>query len=152
MLRFVGICLSLIGIATSQYINTVVFPLRKVYISKMISDEHRGSIYNAMSQFGLTETLNKTDNYIRIEYDGYNGGGTSMVAHSHTDGYFKVYDTIIGINRLLDPVMFQCICLHELGHAAGLGHTSEGIMRPIVNYTQNFCYLSDSDYVNLFNV
>jgi hypothetical protein len=105
-----------------------------------------------MSQFDLTETVNKTDNYIRIEYDGYNGGGTSMVAYSHADGYFKVYDTTIGINRLLDSVMFQCICLHELGHAMGLAHTIEGVMRPIVNYTQNYCYLSDSDYVNLFNV
>ena len=48
MLKFVGICLSLIGIATSQFINTVIFPYRKVYISKMISDEHRESIYNAL--------------------------------------------------------------------------------------------------------
>ena len=145
-------CLSLIIVATSKYINTVVFPHRDVYISKWISDDHRESIYSAMSQFDLTETLNKTDNYIRIEYDRFNGGGTSMVAYSHTDGYFEVYETVIGINRLLDPVMFQCVCLHELGHAAGLGHTRAGIMTPIINYTQNYCYLDIETYINLFNV
>ncbi len=130
----------------------MIFPQRDVYISKWISDDHRESIYNAMSQFDLTETLNKTGNYIRIQYDGYNGGGTSMVAHSHTDGYFEVYETVIGINRLLDPVMFQCVCLHEIGHAMGLGHTRTGIMAAIINYTQNYCYLDIETYINLFNV
>jgi hypothetical protein len=152
MLKLLINFIAIIGFATSQYINTVVFPLRKVYISKMISGDHRESIYNAMSQFDLTETVNKTGEYIRVEYDRYNGGGTMMVARSHTDGYFEVYETVIGVNRLLDPVMFQCIVLHEIGHAMALGHTSEGVMKPIIDYTENYCYLSETDYINLFNV
>lgn len=150
-MNIIAIFTALIGIATSQFINRVIFPQREVYISKWISDEHRNSIYNAMYQFDLQETKNKTGNYIRIEYSNYNGGGTSMVAHSHTDGYFEVYETVIGINRLLDPIMFQCVCLHELGHAMGLGHTKTGIMTPIINYTQNYCYLDIGTYINLFN-
>ena len=151
-MRLIKTCLSLIVVATSQYINTVVFPHRDVYISKWISDDHRESIYNAMGQFDLTETLNKTGNYIRIQYDGLNGGGTSMLAYSHTDGYFEVYETVIIFNRLLNPTMAQCIVLHELGHAMGLGHTRTGIMTPIINYTQNYCYLDIETYINLFNV
>jgi hypothetical protein len=151
-MKLIGTFIAIIAVTTSQFINTVVFPQRDVYISKMISDDHRESIYSAMSQFDLTETLNKTGNYIRVEYDRYNGGGTSMVAHSHTDGYFEVYETVIGFNRLLNPTMAQCIVLHEIGHAMGLSHMSEGVMRPIIDYTQNYCYLSDSDYINLFNV
>jgi len=143
---------AIIGLATSQFINRVVFPRRKVYISKWISDEHRDSINLAISQFDLTETQNKTGNYIRVQYSPYNGGGTSMVAHSHTDGYFEVYQTNIGINRLLNPIMFQCVCLHEMGHALGLGHTTTGIMAPIINYTENYCYLDIESYINLFNV
>ena len=151
-MKLISTFIAIIGFATSQYINTVVFPHRDVYISKWISDDHRESIYNAMGQFDLTETLNKTGNYIRIQYDGLNGGGTSMLAYSHTDGYFEVYETVIIFNRLLNPTMAQCIVLHELGHAMGLGHTRTGIMTPIINYTQNYCYLDIETYINLFNV
>ena len=158
-MRLLTLCTAIIRFATSQLINRVVFPRRDVYISKWVSDEHRESVYSAMSQFNLFEMTegrtggrNKTDNHIRIQYSNYNGGGTSMLAHSHTDGYFEVYETVIGINRLLDPVMFQCVCLHELGHAMGLGHTRTGVMAPIINYTQNYCYLDIETYIRLFNV
>ena len=137
----------------SQFINTVKFPRRDVYISKWISDEHRESIYIAMNQLDLHQTQNKTENHIRIEYNNFNGGGISMLASSHTDGYFEVYETTIGINRLLDPVMFECVVLHELGHAFGLGHNEKSqVMAPIINYTQNYCHLSIFDIINLYNI
>lgn len=145
---FIGVILSV----TCQYINNVRFPIRPIYISRMISDEHRDSIHIAMQQLDLQQTENKTENHIRIEYDNYNGGGIYMDAHSHTDGYFEVYKTVIGINRLLDPVMFQCICLHELGHAFGLGHTDSGVMSSVINFTENYCYLSIQDIINLYNI
>ena len=44
----------------------------------------------SMDQLFLKETENKTDNHIRIEYQNYNGGGTIMLAQTHTDGYFEV--------------------------------------------------------------
>jgi hypothetical protein len=152
MINIIKTFIGIIGLATSQFINTVKFPHRQVYISKWISDEHRSSIYNVIEQLDLTETENKTGNYIRIEYANYNGGGTEMLAYSHTDGYFEVYQTVIGINRLLNDVMFQCIVLHEICHSMGLGHTSEGVMSPVINYTENYCYLSIENYINLFNV
>ena len=152
-MNIVKIFISLILSATSQFINSVKFPHRPVYISKWISDEHKESIYNAMDQLDLIETQNKTDNHIRIEYANYNGGGISMEAHSHTDGYFEVYKSIIGINRLLDPVMFQCVVLHELLHAAGLAHNENSqVMKPIINYTESFCYLDIEDIINLYNI
>ena len=142
----------MIGLSISQYINTVQFPNRPVYISQSITDEHRESIYFSMDQLYLKETENKTDNHIRIEYQNYNGGGASMEAYSHTDGYFEVYSTTIGINRLLDPIMFQCVVLHELGHALGLAHTEKGIMRPIINFTENNCYLDIQSIINLWRL
>jgi predicted Zn-dependent protease len=105
-----------------------------------------------MDQLFLKETENKTDNHIRIEYQNFNGGGATMEAYSHTDGYFEVHNTIIGINRMLDPVMFQCVALHELGHAMGLGHTETGIMSPIINFTKEYCFLSIRDYINLWKI
>lgn len=152
MLNIIKSCILLILPCISQYINTVRFPIRPIYISNWISDEHRESIHIAMEQLDLVETQNKTENHIRIEYNNYNGGGISMTAHSHTDGYFEVFETAIGINRLLDPVMFQCICLHELGHAFGLGHTDSGVMSSVINFTENYCYLSIQDIINLYNI
>lgn len=149
-MNILKIFLSLIGFAISQYINTVKFPNRPVYISKLISDEHKESIYMSMDQLFLKETENKTDNHIRIEYANFNGGGTTMDAYSHTDGYFEVYETVIGINRMLDPVMFQCVALHELGHAMGLGHTETGIMKSIINFTTEKCFLDIDNYINLW--
>lgn len=151
-MKLIRICLSLIGLSISQYINTVKFPNRPVYISKSITDEHKESIYFSMDQLFLKETENKTDNYIRIEYANFNGGGTTMEAYSHTDGYFEVYETVIGINRMLDPVMFQCVALHELGHAMGLGHTETGIMSPIINFTRNNCFLDITNIINLWRI
>jgi len=144
--------LSLIGFATCQYINTVKFPNRPVYISKSITPEHKESIYMSMDQLFLKETENKTDNYIRIEYQNFNGGGTTMEAYSHTDGYFEVHNTIIGINRMLDPIMFQCVALHELGHAMGLDHTETGVMAPIINFTINNCFLDITNIINLWKL
>lgn len=137
----------------SQYINTVKFPKRDVYISKWITNEHRNSINIAIEQLDLIETEDKTENHIRIEYDNFNGGGISMLAHSHNDGYFEVYETVIGVNRLLDNVMFQCVILHELGHAMGLDHNENSmVMSPIINYTKNYCYLDISDIILLYNI
>lgn len=145
--------ISLILPCISQYINTVKFPRRDVYISNWITNEHRESIYIAMEQLDLQETQNKSINHIRIEYDNYNGGGIYMKSHSHTDGYFEVYKTVIGINRLLDPIMFQCVVLHELGHAFGLGHSENSpVMEPIINFTKNYCHLSIFDIINLYNI
>ena len=143
--------LSLIGLSTCQFINNVIFPHRPVYISKLISDEHRESIHIAMDQLALKETENKTENHIRIQYDNYNGGGVLMTASSHTDGYFEVYQTVIGMNRMLDIFMFQCVVLHELCHSYGLGHTDYGIMKPIINFTENYCHLSIFDIINLYD-
>lgn len=151
-MNILKIFLSLIGLSISQYINTVKFPNRPVYISKSITDEHREGIYFSMDQLFLKETENKTDNYIRIEYANFNGGGTTMDAYSHTDGYFEVYNTIIGINRMLDPIMFQCVCLHELGHAMGLGHTETGVMKSIINFTTEYCFLDINNIINLWRI
>lgn len=152
-MNFFKIFISIILSATCQYINTVRFPIRPIYISNWISDEHRESIYLALQQLSLIETQNKSLNHIRIEYNNLNGGGISMKAHSHTDGYFEVYETTIGMNRLLDPVMFQCVVLHELGHAFGLGHNENSqVMSPIINYTKTYCYLSIFDIINLYNI
>ena len=152
-MNIVKIFISVILSATSQYINTVKFPHRPVYISKWINEDHRESIYIAMNQLNLNETQNKTENHIRIQYDNYNGGGVSMTAHSHTDGYFEVYNTVIGINRLLDPIMFECVVLHELCHAYGLGHNENSVvMNPVINFTTNYCYLSIFDIINLYNL
>lgn len=152
-MKLIAIFLGIILSFTSQYINNVRFPIRPIYISNWISDEHRESIYLAMAQLDLVETQNKTENHIRIEYDNYNGGGINMLASTHTDGYFEVYETTIGINRLLDSVMFQCVVLHELGHAFGLGHNDNSqVMSTIINYTKTYCYISIVDIINLYNI
>lgn len=151
-MNIINIFLSLFICNYGQFINNVIFPIRPVYISSLIDGDHRNSIHISMNQLNLIETKNKSENHIRIQYNNYNGGGTSMNAYSHTDGYFEVYETIIGVNRLLDSVMFQCIVLHELGHAMGLGHTKYGVMAPVINYTQNYCMLSYIDYINLYNI
>lgn len=127
--------------------------MRPVYISKWITEEHRHSIGIAMEQLDLQETQNKTGNHIRIEYDNYNGGGIYMDASTNSNGYFEVYKSVIGINRLLDPVMFQCIALHELCHAYGLAHNEKSqVMSPIINFKKNYCYLSIIDIINLYNI
>lgn len=150
---FLGVILS----TTCQYINIVRFPRRDVYISKQISDEHKESIYIAMDQLDLHQTQNKTENHIRIEYNNAfqgnaGGGGIYMDATTNIDS-FEVYKTVIGINRLLDPVMFQCVVLHELGHAFGLGHNEKSqVMSTIINFTKSFCYLSIEDIINLYNI
>ena len=149
-MNLIKICLGMIGLSTCQFIDTVKFPRRDVYISKLISDEHRESINIAMEQLALKETENKTENHIRIEYNNYNGGGVNMLASSHTDGYFEVYQTVIGMNRMLDVVMFQCIVLHELCHEYGLGHTDYGVMKPVINFTKNYCHLYIEDYYKLW--
>lgn len=104
-----------------------------------------------MAQLDLNETEDKTENHIRVEYERFNGGGIEMLAATDYDGFY-IYKTVIGINRLLDNVMFQCISLHELCHALGLSHRDEGIMRPIFNITENYCYLDIHDYINLWQI
>lgn len=150
-MNIIKICIAVIGLATSQFLE-IKWERKSVYISKWITDEHKEGIYNAMSQLGLEETENKIENHIRIEYNAsVNGGGIEMLAGTNYNAFY-IYETVIGINRLLDPVMFQCICLHELCHAMGLGHRDEGIMRPIINITQDYCYLSYIDYYNLWKI
>jgi Zn-dependent peptidase ImmA (M78 family) len=105
-----------------------------------------------MDQLFLKETENKTINHIRLEYQNYNGGGTVMLAQTQTGGYFEVYETVIGINRMLDSVMFQCVVLHELGHALGLGHTETGIMKSIINFTTENCFFNIENYINLWKL
>lgn len=150
MLKLLINFILLIQLATSQHIE-LKWERRPVYISKMISEEHRDSIYNAMIQLDLNETEDKTENHIRIEYERYNGGGIEMLAATDYDGFY-IYKTVIGINRLLDNVMFQCISLHELGHSLGLAHRDVGVMRPIINITENYCYLDIEDYINLWKI
>ena len=145
--------ISLIGICTSQYLK-INWEKRPVYISKLINDGHRDGILNAMNQLGLEETENKKENHIRVEYDIYNGGGIEMVAATDYDGFY-IYETIIGINRLLNENSFQCCILHELCHAHGLAHRDEGIMKPIINTTDHYCSLSYIEHLlmwqNLLN-
>ena len=138
-------CLSLIIVATSQYLE-INWRRRLVYISKLIHDGHRDGILNAMTQLGLDETENKEENHIRVEYDNYNGGGIQMLASTDYDGFY-IYETVIGVNRLLDDNAFQCIILHELCHACGLSHREEGIMQPILNSTKNYCSLDFTDHL-----
>lgn len=146
-------CILLILPCISQYINTVKFPIRPVYISNWITEEHRDSIHLAMEQLDLKETQNKSINHIRVQYNNYNGGGINMLASSHTDGYFEVYETTIGINRLLDPVMFQCVVLHELLHAYGLAHNENSrVISSVINFTKNYCSLDIIDIINLYNI
>lgn len=114
-MNIIKIFTAIIGIATSQFIE-IVWERRPVYISKLITDEHRDAIYNAMSQLGLEETEDKSENHIRIEYDNYNGGGIEMLAGTDYDGFY-IYKTVIGVNRLLDVNSFQCVILHELAHS-----------------------------------
>lgn len=145
-------CILLIPHAISQFIE-IRWERRPVYISNWISTEHREGIQNAMDQLGLQETQNKSINHIRIEYSGgVNGGGIEMLASTDYDGFY-IYKTVIGINRLLDRNSFQCIALHELLHAYGLAHNENSrVMKPIINYTQNYCYLNIVDIINLYNI
>jgi len=148
MLKLISTFIAIIGFATSQFIE-IQWSRRPVYISKWITDEHKEGIYNAMTQLGLDETENKTENHIRIEYERYNGGGIEMLAATDYDGFY-IYETVIGINRLLNKYTFQCISLHELCHSLGLAHRDGGVMNPIINITENYCYLDIQDYINLW--
>ena len=146
MLKLIGICLSVIQFATCQFLE-IQWERKPVYISKLITDDHKEGILNAMSQLGLEETENKEENHIRIEYDNYNGGGILMDATTAYDGFY-IYKTVIGINRLLDDVMMQCVALHELCHALGLNHNENSIvMRPIINFTKHYCSLSYIEHI-----
>lgn len=142
MWNLIKIFTAIIGVCTSQYLE-INWSRRPVYISKLINDGHRDGILNAMEQLGLEETENRSENHIRIEYDiyNYNGGGIQMLAGTDYDGFY-IYKTVIGVNKLLDVNSFQCISLHELSHACGLAHREEGVMRPILNSTKNYCSLS----------
>jgi hypothetical protein len=138
---------------TSQYLE-IKWERRPVYISKLINENHKEGILNAMEQLGLEETEDKSENHIRVEYDNYNGGGCEMFAGTDFDGFY-IYKTVIGVNRLLDSNSFQCIALHELAHSVGLAHREEGVMRPILNSTKNYCSLSYIEHLliwqNLLN-
>ena len=148
-MNIIKIFLSLIGISISQYLK-INWERRPVYISKMISDNHKECIFNAMNQLGLEQTENKEENHIRIEYANYNGGGIEMMAQTDFDAFY-IYHTVIGINRLLNDVSFQCIVLHELSHACGLSHNeNSNVMKPILNNTKNYCHLSYFEHILLW--
>jgi len=103
-----------------------------------------------MTQLGLDETKNSDENHIRIEYDNYNGGGIQMLAATDYDGFY-IYETTIGINRLLDDVMFQCVVLHELAHSLSLAHDeTSNVMNPIINNTKNYCSLNYIEHILLW--
>ena len=144
-MNIIKIFTAIIGLATCQYLN-LIWRRRPVYISKLITDNHKEGILNAMNQLGLEETEDKSENHIRVEYDNYNGGGCEMLAGTDFDGFY-IYETIIGINRLLNSNSFQCVALHELSHSLSLAHQEEGIMRPIINTTDHYCHLSYVDHL-----
>ena len=152
-MNIIKIFTAIIGLATCQYLN-LIWRRRPVYISKLITDNHKEGILNAMNQLGLEETEDKSENHIRVEYSNFNGGGIEMVAATDYDGFY-IYETIIGINRLLNSNSFQCVALHELSHSLSLAHQEEGIMRPIINTTDHYCHLSYVDHLliwqNLLN-
>ena len=144
-MNIIKIFTAIIISATCQFLE-LKWEKRPVYISKMINDNHKEGIYNAMTQLGLDETENKDENHIRVEYDNYNGGGIQMLASTDYDGFY-IYETVIGVNRLLDDNAFQCCILHELCHALSLSHRDEGIMRPTINNTKHYCHLSYIDHL-----
>jgi predicted Zn-dependent protease len=147
-MKLVALCTAMIGFSISRFIE-INWEKRPVYISKLIGDEHMESIYDAMSQLGLVETEDKSINHIRIEYAQVNGGKIEMLASTNSDGFY-IYDTVIGMNRLLDEVMFQCVVLHELCHALGLAHTEDGVMAAVIQQTDEKCFISFDNMVNLY--
>ena len=148
-MNIIKICLNLIGIITCQYLE-IKWERRPVYISNMINDNHKEGILNAMSQLGLEETENKAENHIRVEYANYNGGGIEMVAGTDFDAFY-IYNTVIGINRLLNDVSFQCIALHELSHSLSLSHNeNSNVMKPVLNDTKQYCHLSYIEHILLW--
>lgn len=152
-----------VGFVYAQYVNRVVMPVRPVYISKLISQEHVYAIHGAMSEYNrysvlwdgalLVETTDKNENHIRIEYADFNG--CSMNAVSMSDGHFQVSDTTIGFQQHLDPIMTQCIVLHEIGHSLGLGHMSNGtnsVMRKTIALQEYTCTLKEIDLLQLHHI
>ena len=162
ILSITSLIYSQLAIGCTSCIGTVNFPVRPIYISKHISQDHVESIHWAMSEYNryatlwndelFTETDDKNENHIRIEYASYNG--CSMSSVSMSEGFFQVSETIIGFQQSLDSVMTQCIVLHELGHALGLGHTSnetDSIMHEILFPRQEMCTLKKTDIINIAN-
>ena len=150
--------ITIMGLVSSQL--ALKFGIRPIYISKHISQEHIDSIHYAMGEYNkysrlwdddlFTETYNKSENHIRIEYASYNG--CSMTAVSRTEGFFQVTETTIGFQQSLDSIMTQCIVLHELGHALGLGHSSnetDSIMHEILFNQEEMCTLKKIDIINI---
>ena len=77
-----------------------------------------------------------------------------MTAVSMTEGFFQVSETTIGFHSSLDPVMAQCIILHELGHSLGLGHVSnetDSIMHEVLFLRDEMCTLKKIDIINIAN-
>ena len=155
--------LLIFSVVSSQLINTVILPVRPIYISKQIEQVHTEAIHWAMSEYNRYATLwdgnmffevyDKNFNHIRIEYADYNG--CSMSAVSRSDGHFLVSETVIGFQQELDPIMTQCIILHELGHALGLGHSNAtaSIMHERLSLqSYDTCTLKKRDLINLFNI
>ena len=156
--------LLIFNIVSSQLLNTVRLPIRPIYISKQIEQAHTDAIHWAMSEYNRYATLwdgnmffevqDKNINHIRIQYEEYNG--CSMSAVSMSEGYFLVSETVICFQRELDPIMTQCVILHELGHALGLGHTDNAttsIMHQILPLqSYDACTLKKRDLINLFDI
>ena len=148
---------TVIPTAFTQFINTVRLPFRPIYISKHIQPEHVNAIHNAVNEYNkytwlwedeFVETTDKSTNHIRIQYDTYNG--CSMSAVTASEGYFQVTDTTITFEPMLDPIMTQCVILHELGHSLGLRNDTTSIMQPTIQLRNDQCTLEINDIVHLY--
>ena len=145
----------------SQFINIVKFPVRSFYISKLISNNHREGIYDAINEYNsntslwdeLIETNYKNQNHIRIQYSRGNNG-IKMLAGSQSNGDFEVYNTIIEFSSLLNKKLTKCVILHEIGHAFGLSHNEkkDSIMNSVFNHDREICEFSLDDILNLYEI
>ena len=141
--------------------NTIglIFQIRPVYISSQIQTEQIFYIQNSIAKIGLTQTYDKTENHIRIQYDNTIIGNTRMSGSVYSFGSFVIENTSISFNSNLYDEVLGCVILHELGHSVGLFHSNES--GSIMNYTlyidknniilnENIeCFLSQDDILGI---